>query len=151
MQIILKRKPALSIILPGLVCTLLFLFSACGNGDFGEVKKMYRESNSVSARFIHAIEKADTAEKTVKALQEYNKSMTILQNQYKVYLAENPEISRHLETFAEPPAELVSEFEESEKLNDEIMDALKKVMRFLDNNTVADQIKTMEKILEDLQ
>ncbi|MBN1649604.1 MAG: hypothetical protein JW874_16315 [Spirochaetales bacterium] len=126
------------------------LFFSCSGGDYKEVRKIYRESNSLTGQFVKNIAKADTARKAAKAIQEYNRSMTILQNKYKVYLAENPDFEGTLDSMAEPPAELAADMEQSARLRIELLNALKKILHFVEDPEVSAALKAMEKLMEKL-
>ena len=104
----------------------------CGGGKYSDVKTVVQKFNKDAAKFIDAMDKADSAEKAAKAMNDFAEMMVDMKAGMEEFMKKYPE----LEDMESPPEELKAEADEMMSLFMKIMPAMGKAQQFQDDPAV---------------
>ncbi len=126
------------------------LLVSCKGNEYSELESLLKQQNSVQETFIKKIDKADTAEKVEKAINDFNEAINGIHSEISAYASSNPEFENIINRITEPPRELAEEISTGDELADSFFDTLKKISRYVTDSGVEKAVHKMEEFIKDI-
>jgi len=127
------------------------LLVSCKGNEYSELENLLKQQNSAQETLIKKIDKADTAAKVEKAINDFNEAVNEIHLEITAYTSSNPEFEQIINRLTEPPRELAEEIRESDELADSFFDTLKKISKYVTDSGVKDALHKMEDFIKDIE
>jgi Fe-S oxidoreductase len=131
------------LVLFSIVCLLLCGISAYGNGKYDDVKPVIEKMAKVFEKFIVGMEKADSADAVVAALDAHTKDMTAIAPVVKELMKKYPELKDE----NNHPEELKPQIQKMEELSKRLVGSMGKLMQYAKDPKVIEAQKRWQKAM----
>ncbi len=133
-----------------IIFTVIALFllnlAACSSGKYSDVKKVTNDQAKTMGNYATAIEKAESVQDVVAAINNFTSEMKTLMPEMKRTLEKYPELTDN----QPPPEELKEDAEKMRALNERLQSAMMKTMQYMQDPEVQKAFEEQGKVMMEM-
>ena len=130
-----------------LLLSISLLFTGCGGGKYADAKKVSEEYIDITDDYITSLDKANSAEDVVKAINTFSDKMEKLIPKMKKIQEKYPDLN-NTDTL---PKELVETQKKAEELSQKVAGSMMKMMNYMSDPKVQEAQQHMTNTMMNLQ